>query len=202
MPVSFAAALDDRAARRRFAAHEHRDTHDAVIADDRDLGGCAIRHDVQQRDDRVRGKVGVLHPAAGLVEDLPECHRRELEMGRDALVIGLRQDGEKEIVSRGRARSAWRACRKEKPSGFRPRIQWRAVDVSVNITPAISGCVRFRTYVWRPPYARQVPVGAGFHFPNRGHFQAGIAATAICAVSNRREYSRRGIYARGASTSS
>jgi len=40
-PIAATRALHDRAARRRFAAHEQRDADDAFLADDGDLGRYA-----------------------------------------------------------------------------------------------------------------------------------------------------------------
>jgi hypothetical protein len=57
-----------------------READGAIVADDRDLGGCAVAQHVHERDDRIGRKVDVVQAVAGLVQDHAERHRRELQM--------------------------------------------------------------------------------------------------------------------------
>src|ERR1700679_4167550 len=97
-PISQSGALHYRAARRGIAAHEQRNTDDALIAHHGDLVGGTILHHVQQRDDGRRWKVHMAQRAAGFVKHLAERHVDPLELWQPALRFGIRQCGEQVVL--------------------------------------------------------------------------------------------------------
>ena len=66
------AAVHDGSVGRGPTLHEQRDANRALITDDGDLRGRAIRQSVKERDNRVGRKVDAMKGIAGLVQDRPE----------------------------------------------------------------------------------------------------------------------------------
>ena len=98
--VGIACALHDRTARRRFTAHEKRNTDDAFVANHCDFSGCAIRHQVQERNDGGRREIHVPQLAARFVQHISQRQRHEPQTGLQALEIRDRQGGQQVILSR------------------------------------------------------------------------------------------------------
>src|SRR6202158_5835276 len=84
-PESVPRALHHSAAGRGLAAHEQGYAQNTLVADDGNFSGRAILHDVQQRKDGGGGEIDVAQLDPGLIEDLTELHRYQLEMGCEPL---------------------------------------------------------------------------------------------------------------------
>ena len=76
-------ALHDGAAGRRVTTHEQGYAQDAFVANDGDLGRCAILHHIQQRNDARCGKIDVPQLGSGLIQNVTEVHRYQFQMGSD-----------------------------------------------------------------------------------------------------------------------
>jgi hypothetical protein len=98
--VCLARALRDRAAWRRLTAHEQCNANEPFIADDRNFGGRAVFHHVEQRDDRRGRKIDVIEPIAGFVDDLPQGHIDAYQMRGKTSPLRLWQNGEQMIPFR------------------------------------------------------------------------------------------------------
>ncbi len=105
-------ALHYGTARRALAAHEECHPDHAFVADHGDLGGSAVLHDVEERDNGVGREVDVPHGVARLIQDLPELQGHQLQVREHALCGLARQCGKDVILFRGgnlrHARPGWR----------------------------------------------------------------------------------------------
>ena len=97
-PQTLSGALYHGPARRGIAAHEQRNTDDALIAHHGDLGGGAVLHHIQQRDDGGRWKVHMAQRAAGLIQHSSERHLDGLHLRQQARLHGIRQRCEQMIL--------------------------------------------------------------------------------------------------------
>ena len=84
----------------RLPAHEQGNADDALIAHHGDLGGGAVGHDVEQGDNGGDGEIHVLQLITGLVENITEGQGDELQMGIEALGLGVGQGGQEMVVAR------------------------------------------------------------------------------------------------------
>src|SRR5438477_4039709 len=103
-PIGVTAALDNRLVRRGLPAEEQGNAEQAFASCHRDFRRCTIRHDIDERDDAVRGEIEVWQLAARCVYDFTARHRNELEARQQSFVDCFRQGREKMIL----AGSRWR----------------------------------------------------------------------------------------------
>jgi len=98
--VSVTCALHDRLTRSAVAAHEQRHADEAFIPHHRDFRRCPVFHHIQQRYDRVDGKIDVPHCVAGFVQDLAVRHIDQLEVREQAASHLGRQCCQKMVLLR------------------------------------------------------------------------------------------------------
>ncbi|MND48281.1 hypothetical protein D3C80_391990 [compost metagenome] len=96
--VCVAGALHDGPARGAFAAHEHRQANQTLIADYRDFRRGAVFHHVEQGNDRVGGEVDMSQGVPRLIQDLAEVQRYQFELRHQALLNLLWQCGEQVVL--------------------------------------------------------------------------------------------------------
>src|SRR5947208_103408 len=73
-PIRVTAALYDRLVWRGMPAQEQGNAEQAFVSCHRDLCRCAIRHDVDKRNDAGCGEIKIRQLATGGVHDLAEWH--------------------------------------------------------------------------------------------------------------------------------
>ena len=96
-PIAKTRALNDRADRHRFATHEKRNTHHALVAGDGNLGGGAISQDIENRNDAVGGEVDIALHASRPVQHGPERQGYSFEGRGECIALFCRQAGEKPV---------------------------------------------------------------------------------------------------------
>jgi hypothetical protein len=94
-----AGALHNGSAGGALSAHEQGYPYDSLIADDGDLSGRAILHDVQKRNDTGGREVNVAHRNTRLTDRVPQRHRHELQMGKQPLAFFFREGLKQEILA-------------------------------------------------------------------------------------------------------
>jgi len=98
--VSVTCALHDRLTRSAVAAHEQRHADETFVAHHRDFRRRPVFHHIQQRHDRVDGKIDVPHCVAGFVQDLAVRHIDQFEVREQAALHFGRQCRQKMVLLR------------------------------------------------------------------------------------------------------
>jgi hypothetical protein len=83
-----------------IAAHKEGNPNDAVVTHQAHLGGRAVGHGVEQRDDAGRRENKALHPFARFVDDATERKGDWLQMGQKTSKHLIREGGEQTVFNR------------------------------------------------------------------------------------------------------
>ena len=83
-PVGHTGAVHDRPVRRDLVVRHQRDANHAFVAEHGNFGGCAALREKHQRDDRINRKVHVLLDVTGLIENVTQPQRHQLQAGEQA----------------------------------------------------------------------------------------------------------------------
>jgi hypothetical protein len=92
--------LRHRPIRHCIAAHKEGNPNDAVVTHQAHLGGRAVGHGIEQRDNAGRREIEAIHPFARFVDDSAERKGDRLQMGQETIKHLIREGGEQTVFNR------------------------------------------------------------------------------------------------------
>ena len=98
--IRMTGVLHYRPALCRFPSHEEGDSDNAFVSHDSDLCRLAVFHYIKDRNDAVDRKICMAHYLTGVVEDLAQRQRRQLQLIDKAVPLGIGQCAENGVLLR------------------------------------------------------------------------------------------------------